>query len=839
MPAMSTAWRCSSPVSASSRIDPQNRARKTTSLRLLLAAGLLILVGLRADASDSAGCEPLLWRQLSTEAAELQAAARIARARLDPRAIFQAETAYARLLEQAAGRLAASPPESLPAAPALVDLIERLLIARDPLVRAWLAEGWRDCGRLDSSGRLSFWAGLEAYDAQQWNDAVAYFSGRVAPWLRSYADWLRIAALAKMAPLAAAESALSLVRASPGHVFRDRLTAHALVGLLHAGQPERCERIVRRWIARRSPQGQWLSVAETLLAELARGAQNRDGCRRHFEKASGASRFAPGAEAWRLKQALWLLDAPTSLTSNQIADFLEVAARLGTGREAAAAWTGAAGGLAPADSLRAAGAILKALRGSRNHRARLQFCDRLPAQASAEIRQLADLERARMARRRGDLDALSVAYDRAAALGAGVTGEAATRSATALWELGREWEDAHDWDHAAATFTRLAATYPRHKKAWKARLRAALCWHRSGADSAAIAALKEMQRQAAPDRRAGPALWLALLSPEAHRNSLYETAALEQNPGYFALRAARAWGGGPAERTPCAAQSAGMALPTGDPFWQEIAAEIRDSSSWAWPRREPASEPLAARRLLQMIAGVPLVRSGEIFLAYGYRAWARDLWTSLPGWQACDETERGALLRALGDPAFAVRLSLASSERRARYPIAYADEVGRAAERFGFSAAFLLAVMRQESLLESTVRSPAGAYGLMQLMGPTARRMADSLGLGRSYDLARPADNLLLGTAHLDELWTATGGSLPVVLAAYNGGLENALRWIEPGMSWDDYIERIAYAETRGFVKSVLMHYWFYHCCYPATGRRDATPATSGKLAAQRPCPCD
>ncbi|MBD3237816.1 MAG: transglycosylase SLT domain-containing protein [Candidatus Eisenbacteria bacterium] len=840
MPATNMICRCSSPGSG---FSPTSR----TAIRLCM---LILLLGWTAvplaAATPSAKPDRVSWADLEARGAALETRLREARVRLDPRATFAAESTYARFLAHATQRLTDTPPESLLASARLVDLIERVLVTRDPALRGWMRSAWRDCGRLDPSGRLCFWCGIEAFESQRWDQAVACFSGHVAPWLRLYADWLRVSALEELSPLAAAETALSIARAAPGHPLAQRLVARALVLLLQADRQARCARVATRWLESETVEGESRAVGETVLAELARRAGSYPRCLAHFERASEAASGAPGAERWRREQALWLLEAPKRLSSRQFTRFVEMASNLGGAAAALPRWERGARGLTSIDSLRSSAALLRGLYGQRDHGPLLRLCDALAA-SSPGIRQLAQLHRARVARRHGDLPALVSAYAAAAAGGAEGDASREARAATALWELGREWEDARRWHSAARTYRNLARRYPDARDAWDARLRMALCLHRAGEDSAGLAILDAMRETAAPDKRAGPALWSALLRPPQARPVLLAEAAGESNPGYFALRAA--WSlrlaadaahpdPEPRPGSPGAlgiADSASMALPTSDPFWVEICREIRDAQSWDWPASERFDNVAAGRGLLQMIEGAPTVRSAQLLLANGYRGWARALWSRLAGWEGCSGSERAALLRALGDFGGALRLSFLESDRRARYPVAYTQQIEAVATRFDFSPAFLMAVMRQESLMDPIARSPAGARGLMQLMPATARRMADSLGWGDRFDLIDPADNLPLGAAHLAELWHATGGSLPVALAAYNGGLENAVRWIESGMSWDDYIERIAYGETRHFVKSVLMHYWFYRCCYAG----ESVGAANADRGGGAVCRCD
>lgn len=122
----------------------------------------------------------------------------------------------------------------------------------------------------------------------------------------------------------------------------------------------------------------------------------------------------------------------------------------------------------------------------------------------------------------------------------------------------------------------------------------------------------------------------------------------------------------------------------------------------------------------------------------------------------------------------------------------------------------------QESIFRTSVTSPAGAKGLMQIMPAAARDHAAALGVsGTSSDLAKPEVNLAFGQRHLQRLKDspATQGLLPKVMAAYNAGLVPISRWQNEIRDSGDpllWIESVPYWETRGYVNIVMRNYWMY-----------------------------
>jgi soluble lytic murein transglycosylase-like protein len=122
----------------------------------------------------------------------------------------------------------------------------------------------------------------------------------------------------------------------------------------------------------------------------------------------------------------------------------------------------------------------------------------------------------------------------------------------------------------------------------------------------------------------------------------------------------------------------------------------------------------------------------------------------------------------------------------------------------------------QESVFRTSVVSPAGARGLMQIMPAAARDHADDLGFtGNASDLNKPEVNLAFGQRHLGMLRDQPGtqGLLPKVMAAYNAGILPVTRWNTEIHDQGDpllWMESVPYWETRGYVNIVMRNYWMY-----------------------------
>jgi len=147
-----------------------------------------------------------------------------------------------------------------------------------------------------------------------------------------------------------------------------------------------------------------------------------------------------------------------------------------------------------------------------------------------------------------------------------------------------------------------------------------------------------------------------------------------------------------------------------------------------------------------------------------------------------------------------------------RFGIFFKDSVLKAAQEKGFHPLFLFSVLRQESLFDRSVRSAAGARGLMQIMPTTGAEIHAQLGIPLDYtsdDLYRPVISIQFGAHYLSRLRNYFNGNLVLTLAGYNGGPGNANIW--NGLSNGDtdlFIEAIRYDETRQYVKTIseIMH---------------------------------
>jgi soluble lytic murein transglycosylase-like protein len=168
-----------------------------------------------------------------------------------------------------------------------------------------------------------------------------------------------------------------------------------------------------------------------------------------------------------------------------------------------------------------------------------------------------------------------------------------------------------------------------------------------------------------------------------------------------------------------------------------------------------------------------------------------------------------ALARAIGVPNVELRASEKSAARGVMltglFPTPpYAPDGG-----YRIDSSLVLAFARIESRFQTQATSPVGARGLMQLMPNTAAH----LGVTDPDTLYDPAVSLSVGQRYIEQLLNSLDGNLMELGGAYNAGPLAVNRWLQTKAGKDDpllFVESIPVAETRSYVKRLLLYHWLY-----------------------------
>ncbi len=166
-----------------------------------------------------------------------------------------------------------------------------------------------------------------------------------------------------------------------------------------------------------------------------------------------------------------------------------------------------------------------------------------------------------------------------------------------------------------------------------------------------------------------------------------------------------------------------------------------------------------------------------------------------------------------------------ASAWRQSFPRAFHEEVVASSQRADIPKTFLYAIMRHESGFNPTAASKAGAYGLVQLIEPAAKTIAELYKMpvmGRG-GLFRPSYNLTVGGLYLAQLLGFYRNNAAMAAAAYNAGPRAVQAWHGKwaGQPTDAFVESIPYPATRAYVMQVLASAQTYAWLYPEWGEME------------------
>jgi soluble lytic murein transglycosylase len=167
------------------------------------------------------------------------------------------------------------------------------------------------------------------------------------------------------------------------------------------------------------------------------------------------------------------------------------------------------------------------------------------------------------------------------------------------------------------------------------------------------------------------------------------------------------------------------------------------------------------------------------------------------------------------------------------YPRPFLPLVQKETLRSGIPEHLAFAIIREESAFIPGAVSHAGAYGLMQLIVPTAESVAKTLGLpATKAALKRPEVNIALGCEFLARLGRKFPENPLLSIPGYNAGPGAPARWVKerPAEDFDIWVERIPYKETRHYTKRVIQSMAAYAFLY---GEGMRAPLLSPPLSVQ------
>jgi soluble lytic murein transglycosylase len=157
------------------------------------------------------------------------------------------------------------------------------------------------------------------------------------------------------------------------------------------------------------------------------------------------------------------------------------------------------------------------------------------------------------------------------------------------------------------------------------------------------------------------------------------------------------------------------------------------------------------------------------------------------------------------------------------YPLTHWNDIKYWAAQRRLDHYLVAGLIRQESVFNPTARSAANAFGLMQLLVPTAQAMARKYGSSETVtdgnSLYNPSLNIELGTAYMREQLDKYG-RIEYMAVAYNAGPGRVVQWRSSlPLEIDEYVEAIPFRETKGYVQGIIRNTAQYRRLYDENGK--------------------
>lgn len=148
------------------------------------------------------------------------------------------------------------------------------------------------------------------------------------------------------------------------------------------------------------------------------------------------------------------------------------------------------------------------------------------------------------------------------------------------------------------------------------------------------------------------------------------------------------------------------------------------------------------------------------------------------------------------------------------FPTPHLEEVKKASEKFQVEPELIYSIIRQESAFNPEARSPADAFGLMQLLPKVAKRFGDKIGVEVDHytDLYLPEKNIPIGAYFVAQQLKRYDNHFISTVASYNASDRAVRGWFQSRArpSSVEFIEEIPYEETKSYVRLLIRNFTFY-----------------------------
>lgn len=152
------------------------------------------------------------------------------------------------------------------------------------------------------------------------------------------------------------------------------------------------------------------------------------------------------------------------------------------------------------------------------------------------------------------------------------------------------------------------------------------------------------------------------------------------------------------------------------------------------------------------------------------------------------------------------------------YPLSYQTLIKKYSEKYDVDPYLVAAIINVESKFDKNAVSNKNARGLMQIAPITGKWASEELNIDDFDvdDLFDPELNIMIGSWYLNVLSQEFDNNLQLILAAYNAGSGNVVRWLQNKMYSEDgkSLMIIPFTETKDFVKKVQKNISIYKILY-------------------------
>jgi soluble lytic murein transglycosylase len=407
----------------------------------------------------------------------------------------------------------------------------------------------------------------------------------------------------------------------------------------------------------------------------------------------------------------------------------------------------------------------------------------------------------------------------------------ADNAAAYLYQAGRVYEQGNFLELAAQTWERLIQEYPSYDKSILAEFNAGICYYRLGEYTKALTTFQRNSLLTTNvSDKARAEMWIGKTQQKLNLKSdalnSFQQAVSADPTGYYSLRANELLNG----QNPFTASTS---LDLG----VDLNKEKTDAVDWMRTKFNVSSDV----DLLSDgdLASNVLYQRGNAFWELGLTSQAQSEFESLRQQLASDAANSFRLMNKMVDLGFNQTAILCARQildllglgdatlidqtpayfNHIRFGVYFREMVVSTAAENNINSLTLFSVIRQESMFEAEITSSQGASGMMQILPAVGEEIAADYGWPANYsesDLIRPLVSIKLGAHYLTKWYNYFDKDMVAALAAYNGGIGNAINWDSLAGSDPDLLLEIIpdNYETQDYIRYIRENLAIYETIY-------------------------